>query len=89
MQHDKAGDYLICSGQSVWLRDIIAYVFDHFGINKNKVDEDPALFWPTDIEDIYGDNTKAKTLLGWEYDKTFFDVLDILMEEEEINYKAV
>jgi GDPmannose 4,6-dehydratase len=89
MQHDKAGDYLICSGQSVWLRDIVAYVFDHFGISKNKLVEDPALFRPTDIEDMYGDNTKAKTLLGWKYDKTFFDVLNILMEEEAINYKSV
>jgi GDPmannose 4,6-dehydratase len=86
LQHDKADDYLICSGKSVYLRDIITYVFEHFGISKDKLVEDPALFRPTDINDIFGDNTKAKTQLGWEYNKSFFDVLDILMKEEESNY---
>jgi len=86
LQQNTAGDYIICSGSSVYLRDIISYVFDHFGISNDKLIEDPALFRPTDIEDIYGDNTKAKTLLKWEYDKSFFDVLDILISEEKNNY---
>jgi len=88
LQHDKADDYLICSGKSIYLRDIIMYVFDHFGISKEKLVEDPALFRPTDIKDIYGDNSKAKTTLNWQYDKSFFDVLDILIEEEKNNYKT-
>jgi len=87
LQQEKADDYLICSGKSIYLRDIISYVFDYLGINKDKLVEDPALFRPTDIKDIYGDNTKAKTLLKWEYDKSFFDVLTILIEEEKRNYK--
>jgi GDPmannose 4,6-dehydratase len=86
LQQDKAGDYLICSGTSIYLRDIINYVFEYMGISKSKLVEDSTLFRPTDIQDMYGDNTKAKTLLKWEYDKSFFDVLDILIEEETANY---
>jgi GDPmannose 4,6-dehydratase len=85
VQQDKADDYLICSGTSVYLRDIIYYVFDYLGILQNKLVEDPSLFRPTEIEDIYGDNTKAKTLLNWDYDKPFFKVLDMLIEEENKN----
>lgn len=85
VQQDKADDYLICSGTSVYLRDIIYYVFDYLGISQNKLEEDATLFRPTEIEDIYGDNTKAKKLLNWEYDKSFFKVLDILIEEERKN----
>ncbi len=88
LQHNKANDYLICSGKSVFLRDIIYYVFEYFGIKKEKLVEDPALFRPTDIKDMYGDNTKAKTLLKWEYNKSFFDVLDILIQEEINNYNT-
>jgi len=86
LQKDKADDYIICSGVSIYLRDIIKYVFDYVGINQNKLVEDPTLFRPTDIQDMYGDNSKAKKLLNWDYDKSFFDVLDILIEEENKNF---
>jgi GDPmannose 4,6-dehydratase len=86
LQHDKADDYLICSGTSIYLRDIINYTFDYLNISLNKLIEDPSLFRPTDMEDMYGDNQKAKSVLGWEYDKSFFNVLDILIEEEDRNY---
>jgi GDPmannose 4,6-dehydratase len=86
LQQDKADDYLICSGTSVYLRDIIYYVFDYLGVSRNKLVEDPALFRPMEIEDMYGDNTKAKKLLKWDYNKSFFDVLDILIEEESKNF---
>ncbi len=86
LQRDKADDYLICSGKSVYLREIINYVFNRLNLSTSKLVEDPLLFRPTDIEDIYGDNSKAKTQLKWEYDKSFFDVLDVLIDEENKNY---
>ncbi|RZL46208.1 MAG: SDR family oxidoreductase [Pedobacter sp.] len=86
LQQTKAEDYLICSGKSIYLREIINYVFEYLSINKNKLIEDPLLFRPTDIKDMYGDNKKAKTLLNWEYNKSFFEVLDVLIEEERKNY---
>lgn len=88
LQQDKSDDYLICSGKSVYLRDIIMHVFNYLNIPDNKLVEDPELFRPTDIEDIYGDNTKTKAVLNWEYKRSFFDVLDILIEEEIKNYKS-
>ncbi len=87
LQQDKADDYLICSGKSVYLRDVIYYTFDYLGIPTDRLIEDPELFRPTDIKDMYGDNSKAKAALKWEYDKSFFDVLNILIEEEHKNLK--
>jgi len=87
LQKTKADDYIICSGKSVSLREIIYYVFQKLNIGIDKLVEDPDIFRPTDIEDIYGDNTKAKKILNWEYDRSFFDVLDILIAEEDINSK--
>jgi len=83
LQKDKADDYLICSGKSIYLRDIISCTFDFLGIKADKLVEDPTLFRPTDIQDMYGDNTKAKDELGWNYDKSFFEVLEVLIKEEE------
>lgn len=87
LQQNRADDYLICSGTSIYLRDIINYTFDYLGIKNDRLVEDPLLFRPTDIQDIYGDNTKAKTALNWEYDKSFYDVLKILIEEEKRDFK--
>jgi GDPmannose 4,6-dehydratase len=87
LQQVKADDYLICSGTSIYLRDIINYTFDYLSLKKDRIIEDPALFRPIDMEDMYGDNTKAKEKLGWNYTRSFFDVLDLLIKEEDKNYK--
>lgn len=88
LQQEKADDYLICSGNSICLRDIIYYVFDYLSLSREKLIEDSALFRPTDIQDIYGDNTKAKSMLNWEYNRSFFDVLTMLIEEESRSFNS-
>jgi GDPmannose 4,6-dehydratase len=82
VQHSNPDDYSICSGSSVSLREIIHYVFKRLKIPLNKLRIDETLFRPVDIMDIYGDNGKAKKILGWKYDMSFFEVLDKLIEEE-------
>jgi len=82
LQQKTPKDYIICSGQPISLRQIIEYVFDQLHVDKNKIIIDESLFRPNDIKNIYGDNQKSKKELSWEYNKTFFDVLDILIKEE-------
>ena len=76
------------SGRSVWLKDIVSYVFDKLKIDRSKIKINPQLFRPTDIEDIYGSSEKARKKLNWHYDMDFFAVLDKLIAEEEKNYGA-
>src|SRR5439155_22217043 len=85
LQQEYPGDYLVCSGRSVSLRNIIEHIFECLQLPLEKLIVDKALYRPTDIEDIYGDNKKAKTELQWEYDFDFFKVIEILLEEEERN----
>jgi len=87
LQHDTPEDFLICSNQSVTLRSVVEYVFDYLGIAMDCLLIDEKLFRPTEILDIYGDNSKAKEKLGWEYSISFFDVLKILIDEELANEK--
>ncbi len=86
LQQQVADDYVICSGKSISLRDIVYYVFSKLNISRDKIVEDKTLFRPTDIEDISGDNGKAKTKLHWTYRYDFFEILDKLIEEEFRNY---
>ncbi len=87
LQQKNPKDFLVCSGESISLREIVNYVFDKLKIDKNKIIVDESFFRPNDIKNIYGDNKKAKKELGWKYDKKFFKVLDILIKEEMDNLK--
>ncbi|MBN2249798.1 MAG: GDP-mannose 4,6-dehydratase [Campylobacterales bacterium] len=82
LQYDQADDFIICSGKSISLRDIVEYVFEKLGLDKGLIVENQEFFRPNEIDEIYGDNSKAKEVLGWDYDMSFFQVLDILINEE-------
>jgi GDPmannose 4,6-dehydratase len=88
MQQAKPADFLVCSSKSYTLKDILNYVFDRLEINKNKIYISQSLYRPTDIEDMYGNNDKAKKILGWDYNLSFYEVLDILIEEEKKNRRV-
>src|SRR6218665_149067 len=87
LQQEKSSDYLICSGHSITLREIIHYIFSKLGISEALCEVSDELYRPSEIEDIYGDNTKAKSALGWQYNLTIFDTLDLLLAEELKNDK--
>lgn len=60
------------------------------GIDKNTgrvlVEVDPKYFRPCEVDQLLGDPTKAKTLLGWNPTKTSFDELVRLMVNHDLEY---
>jgi GDPmannose 4,6-dehydratase len=85
LQHEEPDDFLICSGTSVALQEIAHYICDRVNIDRSAIRVDSALFRPLDIPDMYGDNIKARQVLGWNYELSFFDVIDLLLLEEKNN----
>jgi GDPmannose 4,6-dehydratase len=86
LQQEKPDDFIICSGSSISLKEIVFYVFDSLRIDRSLIKINPKFFRPTDIVDIFGSNAKAKKELGWQYDISFFSVLDNIITEEKNNY---
>lgn len=88
MEKKTPSDYLICSGQSTSLRDIINYIFNKLDINLNRIEVSDNLYRPSEINDIYGLTTQTKDVLNWNYSITINQMLDLLIEEEikNINY---
>jgi GDPmannose 4,6-dehydratase len=82
LQLEKSSDFLVCSGESISLRSIIYHVFDKLNIPLEKCIVNPSLLRPNEILDTYGDNAKAKKELNWDYNYSFYQVLDLLLEEE-------
>ena len=52
------------------------------------VEVDPKYFRPAEVETLIGDPTKAKTLLGWNPQKTSFEELVRIMVEHDVQYVA-
>jgi len=86
MQKDEPANYLICSGKSVSLRHIVDIVFENLKIDKNKIRVSEDLYRPAEIEDIYGNPEKAKKELGWQYDMTIENIIEVLLKEEIDNF---
>jgi GDPmannose 4,6-dehydratase len=60
------------------------------GINKEDgkalIEVDPKYFRPTEVEQLLGNPTKAKTVLGWNPVKTSFKELIKIMVKSDIKY---
>ena len=82
LQQEKSDDFIICSGESTSLREIIEYLFFKLTIPISKLSIDKSLFRPSEIENIYGDNSLSKEKLGWEYKYSYKGLIDLLIEEE-------
>ena len=51
---------------------------------KSLVEVDPKYFRPSEVEQLLGDPTKAKTLLGWDPRKTSFEELVSIMVRHDM-----
>jgi GDPmannose 4,6-dehydratase len=85
MQLEHPEDFIISSGTSYSLREIIYYVFDQLGVDHARVISDPGLYRPVDALNMVGDNSPIMEKTGWKYSVSFYKVLDALIEEERQN----
>jgi GDPmannose 4,6-dehydratase len=83
---NEPDDYIICSGKSVSLSSIIEHLFNFLKIDLDRVQINKELFRPSEILDIYGDNSKAKEKLGWNYNMDFKDVIEKILIEYQNNF---
>lgn len=84
LQQDKADDYIICSGEANTLEDFTRKVCEKTGIDYDeKVKFSKKFYRPVELEIIYGDNSKAKEGLNWDYNISFDELIEKLVEDED------
>ena len=84
LQQEVADDYIIATGEAHSLQEFVAAVFKSLGLNwKDHVIVDKKLYRLSDIETIYGDPSKARARLGWNYRMSFQDLVRLLVDEEQ------
>jgi GDPmannose 4,6-dehydratase len=67
LQQAEADDYVIATGVSHSVKDLVEVAFGHVGLDWQKhVRTDPALLRPAEVDHLVGDASKAKRVLGWQ-----------------------
>lgn len=84
LQQDVADDYLIATGKTHSVRDLVATAFAAGGIDnwEDYVSSSPDLLRPADIASLVGDPSKAKAKLGWEPETTFEELVAMMVEHD-------
>ncbi|BCS51974.1 GDP-mannose 4,6-dehydratase [Geobacter sp. SVR] len=81
LQHDRADDYVIATGETNTLEDFIAEAFRCVGLDWRKyVISDSALLRPSEIMVSRGYPRKALTILGWKARSSMEDVVRLMMD---------
>lgn len=66
LQQDSADDYVIATGVSHSVQDLVSIAFSHVGLDwHDHVETDPSLLRPAEVEHLIGNATKAKQVLDW------------------------
>jgi GDPmannose 4,6-dehydratase len=80
LQQDRPEDYVIATGISHSVKDLIKMAFDQLGLDWEKyVVVDPSLIRPAEVDYLLGDPRKAKDKLGWEAKVPFEELVKMMV----------
>jgi len=66
LQQDEADDYVLATGESHSVRELVEIAFGHARLDwKKYVEIDPSLLRPAEVDHLVGDSSKARAQLGW------------------------
>ena len=83
LQQDKAEDYVIATGETHSVEELVAVAFEYVGLDwKQYVVQDPRFMRPAEVDLLVGDASKAGKALGWEPKITFTDLIHRMVDAD-------
>lgn len=83
LQQAKPDDYVVATGRTHSVRDLVQVAFDHVGLEWEKyVKVDPAFIRPAEVDLLVGNPGKAKKALGWEPTVTFEQMIKMMVDAD-------
>src|SRR5207248_6180715 len=83
LQRDRPDDYVIATGVSHSVRDLVEIAFAHAGLNwEDHVRVDPALLRPAEVDHLLGDPAKARADLGWTPTVHFKQLVEMMVDAD-------
>lgn len=89
LQQEEPDDYVIATGKSHSVRDLLQIAFRHVGIDdwRPYVVQDERFFRPADVAVLVGDTTKARAKLGWCPTVDFRQLIEMMVAADLENEK--
>ena len=83
LQQERADDYVIATGISHSVQDLVEIAFGRVGLEWQKyVRSDPALLRPAEVTHLLGDASKARTELGWTPTVNFTQLIEMMVDAD-------
>jgi GDPmannose 4,6-dehydratase len=83
LQQEQAEDYVISTGESHSVRDLVEAAFGHVGLDWQKhVRTDPRFLRPAEVDHLIGDPSKARRALGWTPSVDFTRLVQMMVDAD-------
>jgi GDPmannose 4,6-dehydratase len=83
LQQDEADDYVIATGVTHSVRQLVETAFGHVGLDWQKyVRIDPAFLRPAEVDHLIGNAGKARRVLGWEPSVSFEQLVAMMVDAD-------
>jgi GDPmannose 4,6-dehydratase len=89
LQQETADDYVIATGVSHSVRELVECAFGHVGLDWQKfVQLDPAFLRPAEVDHLIGDASLARKKLGWEPTVNFEQLVAMMVDADVARLSA-
>ena len=83
LQQREAQDYVVATGISHSVRDLLRIAFSHVGLNyEDFVKIDPKLYRMAEVDHLLGDASKARRELNWRPEVSFEAMIRMMVDED-------
>jgi GDPmannose 4,6-dehydratase len=83
LQQEEADDYVIATGESHSVQELVDIAFGHVGLDWRKhVRLDPAFLRPAEVDHLIGDASKARETLGWSPSVSFDGLVRMMVDAD-------
>jgi GDPmannose 4,6-dehydratase len=83
LQQDRPDDYVIATGESHSVRELVEVAFEHVGLDWTKhVKLDPKFLRPAEVDHLIGDCAKARRALGWAPEVDFEALVRMMVDAD-------
>ena len=83
LQQPEPDDYVIATGEAHSVQDLVELAFRHAGLDWEKyVKVDPAFLRPAEVDQLIGDASKARQVLGWTPSVKFDQLVKMMVDAD-------
>jgi len=83
LQQDQADDYVVATGESRSVRELVEVAFARVGLDWNQyVKLDPRFLRPAEVDHLIGDSAKARKALSWTPEVDFKGLVHMMVDAD-------